>query len=212
MHSILHAFEHSVVWASVIASAFVALVVTLLIEYIAKPGLEARKDRILENKRESRAGVRDIRLGFHLAQRLQGFINEGLADLIADTGGEQVSEEYIDKIKAELSERVTNAHQVLCPPKSIVLEWENSIVMAEALALTFSREVLPDTMEEYLDPVLERLELFYDYFETRRLRLWRRHKLVKMIKGTSESEAGMLALADYVESLRDEGGSDAGTD
>lgn len=127
MHSILHAFTHSVVWASVVASAFVALVTTLLIEYLAKPGLEARKDRILEKRRELREGVKDIRVSIHLARRLVGFITEGLKILIADTGGEQVSVEYINKIKAELSEHVTNAHQVLYPPKSVLEEWEQAI-------------------------------------------------------------------------------------
>jgi hypothetical protein len=84
--------------------------------------------------------------------------------------------------------------------------------MTEALALTFSIEVSPEIMEDYLDPVLDRLELFYDYFGTRRLYLWRRHKLIKMIKETTLDEDVWLALADYVESLRDEGGSEAGTD
>src|SRR5437016_5681134 len=34
---------HSILWASLLASAGVALVTTLLIEYLAKPGLEARR-------------------------------------------------------------------------------------------------------------------------------------------------------------------------
>jgi hypothetical protein len=45
---------HSILWASILASAGVALVTTLLVEYLAKPGLEARKDRIIENRREWR--------------------------------------------------------------------------------------------------------------------------------------------------------------
>jgi hypothetical protein len=212
MHSILHAFTHSVVWASVIASAFVAAAVTVFIEYIAKPGLEARKDRILENKRELRTGVKDIRASIHLARRLQGFITKGLEELIADTGGEQVSVEYVNKIKIELSEHVTNAYQVLYPPKSVVAEWEMAIVMGESIALIFSREIPPETMEDYLDPVLERLELFYDYFGTQRLHLWRRHRLVKMIKETTLDEEALLAYGEYARSLRDNGGSAAETD
>lgn len=203
MHSALHAFTHSVVWASVLASAFVAVLTTLLVEYLAKPGLETRKDRILENRRELRTGVRDIRASIHLAGRLQGFITKGLEDLIVDTGGEQVSVEYINKIKAELSEHVNNAHQVLYPPNSILAEWQKAIIILEALALTFSKEMLPETMEEYLDQVLEVLELFYDYFGTQRLHLWRRHRLVKTIKETSRLEDFWLAYAEQTHNLPD---------
>ncbi|MGH3452737.1 MAG: hypothetical protein ACRDQW_18955 [Haloechinothrix sp.] len=42
---------------SILVSAAVAAVVTLLIEYAAKPGLDARKDRILEEQR----ALRDMR-------------------------------------------------------------------------------------------------------------------------------------------------------
>jgi len=192
------------VWASVTASAFVAVVTTLLVEYLAKPGLEVRKDRTLEDRKELRTGVKDIRASIHLARRLQGFITKGLEDLIADTGGEKISVEYINKIKAELSERATNAFQVLYPPKSILAEWERAIIIVEALALTFSREISPETMEEYLDPVLEVLELFYDYFGTQRLHLWRRRRLVNTIKETSLAEAAWLALAEQTGSKSQE--------
>lgn len=191
---------HSILWASILASAGVALVTTLLIEYLAKPGLESRKERILEVRRELRTGVKNIRTSIFLAQRLQGFITKGLEDLIADTGGEQVSVEYVNKIKAELSEHVASAYQVLYPPKAIVAEWERAIIVTEALALTFSRTIPSDTMEEYLDPVLERLELFYDYFGTQRLHLWRRHRLVKMIKETTLVEDTWLTFAKQLHS------------
>jgi hypothetical protein len=36
---------HSVLWASILASAGVALVTTLLVEYLAKPWLEAAHSR-----------------------------------------------------------------------------------------------------------------------------------------------------------------------
>jgi hypothetical protein len=52
---------HSVLWASILASAGVAVITTLLVEYLAKPGLEARKDRILESKRNDRSAVNDLK-------------------------------------------------------------------------------------------------------------------------------------------------------
>lgn len=51
---------HSILWASILASAGVAVVTTLAIEYLAKPGLEARKDRILEKRREQRAAINEM--------------------------------------------------------------------------------------------------------------------------------------------------------
>ena len=58
----------------VLVPALVAAFVTLLIEYVAKPRLEARKERILERHRDTRALVRaygdvERRLGAFLALR-----------------------------------------------------------------------------------------------------------------------------------------------
>lgn len=44
----------SVTWANLVTSSAVAVVTTILVEYAAKPTLEARKERILENSRRSR--------------------------------------------------------------------------------------------------------------------------------------------------------------
>jgi hypothetical protein len=46
--------------ASILASAGVALVTTLLVEYLAKPSLEVRKDRILETNRDKRKAIKGI--------------------------------------------------------------------------------------------------------------------------------------------------------
>ena len=51
---------HLVLWASLLASAGVAAVTTLLVEYLAKPWLEARKDRILDKGRQQRTALNDI--------------------------------------------------------------------------------------------------------------------------------------------------------
>jgi hypothetical protein len=61
---------HSVLWASILASAGVALIVTLVVEYFAKPGLEARKDRILEDRREKRAAIKGIKHASILAMKM----------------------------------------------------------------------------------------------------------------------------------------------
>ena len=64
---------HSILWASILASAGVALVTTLLVEYLAKPGLEARKERILEDKRARRVSVKGILRAWFIARRLQAY-------------------------------------------------------------------------------------------------------------------------------------------
>lgn len=53
---------HSVLWAGILASAGVTLVTTLAVENLAKPGLEACKERILENNREWRTAVPNLAL------------------------------------------------------------------------------------------------------------------------------------------------------
>lgn len=47
--------------STVLVSALVAAFVTLLVEYAAKPTFEARKDRILERHRQTRALLRLVR-------------------------------------------------------------------------------------------------------------------------------------------------------
>ena len=106
---------------------------------------------------------------------------------------------------------MTDAEGVLYPPKSILAEWQKAITVLEALALTFSREISPEAVEDYLDQVLGVLELFYDYFGTQRLHLWRRRRLVKMIKETSLDEDALLALAELRNSLPEGGGHEHGT-
>jgi hypothetical protein len=52
-------------WTEVWVSALVAVVVTLAIEYAAKPHLEARKERILNAARERREAETLVQLGWH---------------------------------------------------------------------------------------------------------------------------------------------------
>jgi hypothetical protein len=49
-------------WATVLTSALVAAFVTLLIEFMAKPRLEARKERIVEEYSNTRALIRALNL------------------------------------------------------------------------------------------------------------------------------------------------------
>lgn len=56
--------------SSLFASALVAVLTTLLVEYLAKPRLEARKERILDEARGRRAVLTKLRLTAFLFKRL----------------------------------------------------------------------------------------------------------------------------------------------
>jgi hypothetical protein len=131
----LHAFTHSVVWASVLAAAVVAAVVTLLVEYLAKPGLEARKDRIIEYSREQRAAVRDISRGAYLAMRLCDYyiITKNIAT--ATEAADYINEEAL-KTAREIEELIANARPVVYVPTWMTEEWNECIDRVLAFAIT----------------------------------------------------------------------------
>jgi hypothetical protein len=187
MHSILHAFTHSVVWASVIASAFVALVVTLVVEYFAKPGLEARKDRILEDRREQRAAIKDMRRACFLLVRLAYY----LAGLMDGT----TSVESFNKAMAEFSECTVRPFEVIRPPEKIEDEWQGTIVVLYRYSSMEPEAQRPKEITENFPLAFARLNLFHSYFTTAKWHVWRRHKLIKKIKTlTLDPELACLIL------------------
>jgi hypothetical protein len=163
---------HSISWPTLGASALAAILTTLIVEYFAKPRLEARKERILEKYREMRAGVKDTRLSISLTTRLLGFMDKNSVG--------QISEDYISKIKAELADRVTNAYRVLQPPRSLLTEWARVTLVVEAFALTFKMDLPWEDMDPV--PTLQTLQLFHDYFGTPKWHIWHRHGLVREIE------------------------------
>ena len=70
---------HSVLWASILASTRVAAVTTLLVECLAKPWLEARKERILQSDRQRRAALNGFKRAAFLAGTLVAY--RDMADL-----------------------------------------------------------------------------------------------------------------------------------
>lgn len=61
---------------SILISASVAAVVTLLVEYLAKPSLEARKDSIIEAQRLTRSVAAKLALADHLFTKLSAVWNQ----------------------------------------------------------------------------------------------------------------------------------------
>lgn len=173
MHSVLHAFTHSVVWASVIASAFVAAVITLLIEYLAKPQLEARKDRILEYRRQQRAALNDMKRCFYLANRLVLY-EKGVKD-------SSIPPEQFQKALAEFAEIAITPYGVIDPPEKVSREWADTMFAIHRYAVTSDGRLTKDVQEKFA-PAFVNLEFFHSYFSTAKWHLWRRRKLIKRIK------------------------------
>jgi hypothetical protein len=118
---------HSILWASILASAGVAVVTTLLVEYLAKPGLEARKDRILEDRRQKRSALKDIKRCSSLARQLYvwGRARAEGADEITVALKEQAQ-----KMAEEIDELAKRAYGPIKVPASVTrlsrfswLEW-----------------------------------------------------------------------------------------
>lgn len=170
---------HSILWASILASAGVAVVTTLLVEYLAKPWLEARKDRILEKDRERREGIKDLQRCLLLIARLRGH-----ADKDADV---EIPEEYQSPFWAELSERMVNAYEALDPPESVLLEFAYLMTGIEAYAHRVRHGRSREEVSKDLEPASNIMLLFYESFSTPRWRLRIRRNLEIRILSLSGS-------------------------
>ena len=160
---------HPVLWVSIFASAGVALVTTLAVEYFAKPGLEARKERILDADREERQAFKDLTRCIVLLFRLRRYVGT-------------VSEEYISNVTAELSERMANAHLVLRPSRLIEHEWCELLIELQDYEQFVKRGLPREDLLKILDPQYDRFRLFYRYFQLYKWDVERRRQLVREIK------------------------------
>jgi hypothetical protein len=167
---------HSILWASILSSAAVAILTTLLVEYLAKPSLEARKDRILENRRERRKAISGIRQSYLMTARLMAYIND--VDLPSGLA------EYVDEMAKAVRDHAVFAYATISVPESISHQWRDTIFTMQTFALSFSvgrpRE---EVWKEWLASV-QRLKDFGEYLMTPSWHLRRRSKLVRKIKSS----------------------------
>lgn len=172
---------HSILWASILASAGVALVTTLLVEYFAKPGLEARKDRILEDKRQQRDALRNLDRCTYLAGRLIGLMR-----LEADEYDQEImraQKAEAGKMAAEIEGLAANAYEVINVPAWMDHELRKTIIKigAFSIGLKVKGRAPKDVWEEF-DSAADRLDDFLALFATSKWHLWRRRKLIKKIE------------------------------
>lgn len=117
---------HSVLWASIFASGGVALLTTLLVEYFAKPSLEARKERILKKKREHRAALRELGRAIYLAHNILA---------VRDDQEEPVLRKRTIQYAADAGRLVLDAYEKLRIPREVYSDWTDATSEFMSLAV-----------------------------------------------------------------------------
>lgn len=189
-------------WASVLASACVAAFITLLIEYLAKPQLEARKERILENRREQRDALKKLDRCTFLAGKLIG-----LAQLKPGEYDEEImraQKEEAGKMVAEIEGLAGDAYEVMNVPAWMDDEWRKTIGAVGAFSLGISiKGKAPMDAWETFDSATDRLDDIIILCATSKWHPWRRRKLVKKIKPPSRTNDFKQAVSEQSGSLPD---------
>jgi hypothetical protein len=177
---------HSILWASILASAGVALVTTLLVEYLAKPSLEARKDRILEDRRQQRDALKSLDRcvflagGLHLSYRMKrsklAASHPELANVLS--GDTEIT-------VAEIGKLIASAHEAIEVPAWVYEEWTAAAGMIMSFSTVLRAEGQPgqDTWKDFYCAVYQ-TEDFLKLLTTSKWHLRRRYKLMKKIKSS----------------------------
>lgn len=168
---------HSISWLTLLASAGVALVVTLLVEYLAKPWLEARKDRILDNNRGKRKAIKGVARSAYLAGRLVPYKNDpNVASKLADD---------MDAITKDLRECVILAYEVIDVPESVEQQWIEAVTAINIFALASHTGQPTERVWERFFAAAQRLEDLGALLRTSKWHYRRRRRLVLKIKSSS---------------------------
>lgn len=167
----------SIFWASLIASSIIAALTTLIVEYVAKPRLEARKDRILETFRERRIALKDVKKAAHLAGRLSTYKHgDGLPELA----------ERANKIAEELDSLTVSVYEALYAPEDVEDEWSRVTASINGFTITFRRTKPDEKSWKEFGAATDLLQPFAILFSTPRWK-WRRRKiLIRNIKAASQ--------------------------
>jgi len=185
-----------VLWTSILASAAVAGFVTLLIEYLAKPRLEARKERILDDMRQVRIATNGLRRAIMLSGRLRA-IDQSFANGPNPT--DEILYEYRLDYAAEIEKLLTSAYEQIEAPAQVSPQWTDSNVFVTGVMATIrSAPPGPKFQEwgkivEVWDEVglkLSVLESYIDLFSTSRWRVWRRASIMHRILLLSSGPQG----------------------
>lgn len=122
---------------SVLASAAVAAVTTLLIEYLARPWLDARKDRVVEDHRQRRTAINGVKRSLTLIGELQvlGTSKEEI-DILTQRAKQIAAE--IEKLMDVCGESID-----IGIPRPTINEWTRATVAISMFAAIFQSEEMP---------------------------------------------------------------------
>jgi hypothetical protein len=183
----------SILWASLV-SAGVALLVTLLVEYTAKPWLEARKDRIVESGRERRALLRGLRRAYWLA---------GEMALLSGQQDSPPTRAEILKLAAEAEPLLKAATIDLWPavPRKVALDWTWTVgQVAHFTNMIKTAVVAPEVWLPFTDAV-RRVGRYNELLALPRWRWLRRRRLFSEIT----SDPAFRPESDYVAAFEPSG-------
>ena len=160
-----------VIWLTAFVSALTAGIVTLAIEYAAKPWLDARKHRILELSKLRRDAVRDLRRANYLCDQVREYRDHlNWEELrIKFTAQLKELEPLLERLAEQtpdiLAKRLQNA--LLVP----------SAQVAACASLTAQKDATLADMWSVFDPAAIGLKDLYGYLTTERWRWLKRRKL-----------------------------------
>jgi len=113
----------NILWAGILASTGVAALTTMIIEYLAKPQLEARKERILEHNRHQRTALQGLKRAVWYSGELLSLRDWQSADFWRSR---------TIKLAGEIAQWVETAQEVIEPPNSLYDDWTTTTAGVEA--------------------------------------------------------------------------------
>lgn len=161
------------------ASAAVATFTTLLIEYLAKPSLEVRKERILEGNRRRRAAVSGLRQA--------AWLSGAVVAMRHVQENEKHRVQTIDHA-AEAKPLVFAAVQEMDVPPAVFDEWQRSTVVVFNFMRDAQVEVPHENLWDRFSVTYGQLDRYADLFATPRWRWRRRRKMIREITASSKPD------------------------
>lgn len=155
-----------------------AAVTTLLIEYLAKPSLDARKERILEDHQRRRAAIRGLRRAAYLSGRLT--VSQRNQDLVP------LRDQLLD-LASRIEQLVDAAVEEISPPPALEEHWHQKMATVAATARWLKYGDPPGTVWDDFDDATDKLDSYADLFSASRWHWWLRGRIIREISSLPAS-------------------------
>jgi hypothetical protein len=178
MHS---ASQSQVLWVSILVSAIVAGFVTILIEYLAKPRLEARKERILDAHRREREAIEGLRRAVQRGNLLYSFAKGKYAD-------DEPTQGRMKKWISEIDQSIDMALTTLNVPHPLNDKWQLTLGYITG---SLAKDTPPGEKDmERMIPVFDELDLYVTLLSTPWWHHRRRRRIINiLLRGAADGEA-----------------------